>query len=90
MLPVKETLPTINRVSGQVIKRSSRHVDQVNGEELDDKEVIVCPTRSARDVVVHQPITEIGFAVILDDVVGRTKTLSPARIVHVAPESFRP
>jgi hypothetical protein len=60
------------------------------GEELDDEEVIVCPTCPACEVVVLQPNTRIGFAVILDDVVGRPKTLREARAMHIAPKHFRP
>jgi uncharacterized protein (DUF3820 family) len=44
--------PTINRVSRQVIEPSSRCVNQVNGAELDDEEVIVYPARLTREVVV--------------------------------------
>jgi hypothetical protein len=36
-------LPTIDRVSGQVIEPSLGHVSQVNREELDDEKVIICP-----------------------------------------------
>jgi hypothetical protein len=60
------------------------------GEELDDEEVIVCPTCPACEVVVLQPNTRIGFAIVLDDVVGRPKMLREARAMHIAPKHFRP
>jgi hypothetical protein len=83
-----EIVPTIDRVSGQVIEPSSGRVDQVDGEEMDDEKVIVHPTHPTREAVVLQPDIGIGLAVILDDVVGRTKTPREARITYVAPECF--
>jgi hypothetical protein len=79
-------LPTIDRVSGQVIEPTSGCVGQVNGEELDDEEVIVRPIREA---IVLQPYSGIGLAIILNDVVGRMKMPREARITHIAPECFR-
>jgi hypothetical protein len=84
-----EIVPTIDRVSRQVIEPSSERVGQVDVEEMDDEEVIVHPTHPTREAVVLQPDIGIGLAVILDDVVGRTKTPREARIAYVAPECFR-
>jgi hypothetical protein len=75
-----EILPTIDRV----IKPSLGRISQIDGEELDDEEVIIHPTRPAREAVVAQPDTGIGLAVILDDVVGHTEMPREARITHVA------
>jgi hypothetical protein len=61
-----EILPTTDRVSGQVIEPSSGYVVQVDGEELDDEEVIVHPTRPTHEAVVLQPYAGIGLAIILD------------------------
>jgi hypothetical protein len=83
-----EILPTIDRVSRQVIVPSSGRLGQVDGEELDDEEAIVCPTCPAHEAVVLQPYAGIGLAIILDDVVGVTKTPREARIAYVAPELF--
>jgi hypothetical protein len=83
-----EILPTIDRVSRQVIVPSSGRLSHVDGEELDDEEVIVCPTCPAHEAVVLQPYAGIGLAIILDDVVGVTKTPREARIAYVAPELF--
>jgi hypothetical protein len=51
--------------------------------------VIVRPARLAREAVILQPGVGIHFAIILDDVVGRTETPMGARIVHVAHKRFR-
>jgi hypothetical protein len=56
-----------------VVKRGPGHVDQVNGEQLDDEEVIIHPTHPTSKLVVLQPNTGVGFAVILDDIVWRLK-----------------
>jgi hypothetical protein len=61
-----EILPTIDRVSGQVIEPSPGCVSQVNGEELDDEKVIIRPSYAACEVVVLQPNIGIGFAIVLD------------------------
>jgi hypothetical protein len=81
-----EILPTIDRVSGQVIEPSSGHVGQVDGEELDDEEVIVHPACHAHEAVVHQLDARIGIAIILDDVVGCTETPREAPIMQIALE----
>jgi hypothetical protein len=47
-----EIIPTINRVPGQVVEPGPIHVDQVNGEKLDDEEVIIHPTHPACKVVI--------------------------------------
>jgi hypothetical protein len=47
-----EILSAIDRVSGQVIVLGLGHVDQVNGEELDDEEVIICLAHPVHKVVV--------------------------------------
>jgi hypothetical protein len=83
-------LPAIDRVSRQVIKPVLGCVSQVNGEELDNEQVIIHPVRLAQKVVVLQPNVEIGFMVIFDDVVWCPKTFREARLAHVAPKCFGP
>jgi hypothetical protein len=73
-----------------VIEPSSGCVDQITGEELDDKKVVVRPTLPTREAVVLQPNTGIDLAIVLDNIVGHPKTLREACIAHVAPERFRP
>jgi hypothetical protein len=72
-----------------VIEPISRRVRQVDGEELDDQEVIVHPACPACKVVVHQLGARIVLAITVHDVVGCTETPKEARIAHIAPEHFR-
>jgi hypothetical protein len=87
---ILEIFPTINQVSRQVIEPGSRRLGQVNGEELDDKKVNVCPVRPIRKSVVLQPNIGISLAIIHGDVAGRLETFREARVTHVAPERFGP
>jgi hypothetical protein len=73
-----------------VIESGSRHVHQVNGEELNDKKVIVRPAHSTSKLVVLQPYTRISFAVVFSDVARRPKMFRQTHVVHVAPECFGP
>jgi hypothetical protein len=47
-----EILLAIDRVSGQVIEPSSGCVGPVDGEELNDEHVAVCPACPTREAVV--------------------------------------
>jgi hypothetical protein len=53
---VGEILPkillAINRVPRHVVEPGPGRVDKVDGEKLDDEEVIICHTRSAREAVI--------------------------------------
>jgi hypothetical protein len=84
-----DILPTIDQVSRQVMEASFGCVGQVDGEKLDDEEVIVCPTHPAREAIVLQSNAEIGLAILHVDIVGRTETPKEACIMHVVPERFR-
>jgi hypothetical protein len=79
-------LPTIDRVSGQVIEPSPSRVSYVNGEELDDEEIILCPAYPAHEIVILQSNTGIGFAIILDDIIRCLTMLRETCVAHVAPE----
>jgi hypothetical protein len=85
-----DILPGVNRVSGQVIKPGPSHVDQLNGEELDDEEAIIRPTSLACEAIVLQEDAEICFAVIINNVIWCSKTFREARIAHAASKHFRP
>jgi hypothetical protein len=50
-----EILPAINQVSRQLVEPGPGHVGQVNGDKLDDEEVIILPTHPAYKAVVLQP-----------------------------------
>jgi hypothetical protein len=47
-----EILPAIDDVSWQMIQQGPGGVDQIDGEELDDEKVVVCPTCLARKAIV--------------------------------------
>jgi hypothetical protein len=85
-----EVLPSIDRVLGQAIEPGPGRVGQVNGEELDNEEVIIHPTCPLCKAVVLHPNTGIGFAVIFDDVIWHLKMFSKAHVVHVTLERLRP
>jgi hypothetical protein len=72
-----------------VIKPSSRCVDQVNGEELDDEKVIIHLACLAREAIVLQPNAGVVFVIVLYDFVGRLKTLRETRVVYVASKRLR-
>jgi hypothetical protein len=50
-----EVLPTIDRVSQQVVQLGTSRVSEVNGEELDDEHVIIHPAHPTHEAVVFQP-----------------------------------
>jgi hypothetical protein len=50
-------------------------VSQVNGQELDEEEVIIHPVRPTCKAGVLHPNVGVGFAVILDNVVRCPKHL---------------
>jgi hypothetical protein len=54
------------------------------------KKVIVCPACHTHEAIVFQPNVRIGFTVILDDVIGSSKTLREARVTHVALKCLGP
>jgi hypothetical protein len=73
-----------------VVQLGPSHVGQVNGDELDDEEVIICPTRPACEAVVLQPNARVCLTVIFDDVARCMKTFWETCIMHVAPERLGP
>jgi hypothetical protein len=73
-----------------VIEPRSGCIGQVDGEELNDKQVAICPACPACEVVVLYPDTGISFTVILDDIVGHSKTLGEAHVAHVTPKHLGP
>jgi hypothetical protein len=61
-------------------------IDQVDGEELDDEEIVVRSARSAHEVVVLQPYAGVSFIIILDDVARHSKMLREMSVMYGAPE----
>jgi hypothetical protein len=85
-----EILLDINRVSHQVVQLGLSHVGQVNGDELDDEEVIIYPACPTRKAVVLQPNVGVCLAVIFDDVVRCAKMFWETCVMHVAPKRLGP
>jgi hypothetical protein len=85
-----EILLVINCVSWQVVELSPGHVDEVNGEKLDDEEVVIRPARPTHEAIVFQPNIRVGFAIILDDVVRHLEMFQETRVAHIAPERLGP
>jgi hypothetical protein len=85
-----EILLAINHVSRQVVEPGPGHVGQVNGEELDDEEIIVRPTRPTHEAVVLQPNTGICLNIVFDDVIWCPETFWETRVMHIIPERLGP
>jgi hypothetical protein len=64
-------------------------VGQVNGEKLDDEEVVVRPAHPTCKAVILQSHDGVGFPVKLD-IVQCLKMLRETCVTHVAPEQFGP
>jgi hypothetical protein len=85
-----EILLGINQVSGQVVKTGPGRVNQVDGDKLDDEEVIIRHACPACKTVVLQPNVGVDFAIIHYDVIRRLKMFWEAHVMHVAPKHFGP
>jgi hypothetical protein len=68
-----EILPAIDDVSQQMIQSGPGRISQVDQEELDDEEAIVCSACFAREAVILHPNTGVTFDIVLDDVAWRSK-----------------
>jgi hypothetical protein len=79
-----EILLVDNRVSRQVLELGPSHVGQVNREERDDVEVVICLAHPTCKVIVFQLNTGIHPTIILDDVIRCSKMLQEACVKHVA------
>jgi hypothetical protein len=73
-----------------VIEPGPGQVSQVDGEELDDEDVIICPTHPACKAVVLKPNTGIGCTIIFNNIVRCPKTPREACVEHVALECLGP
>jgi hypothetical protein len=54
------------------------------------KRLSSAPSALHAEAVVLQPNARIDFAVILDNIIGRSKTLRETRVTHGAPECLGP
>jgi hypothetical protein len=85
-----EILPAINHVSRQVVEPGHGCVCYVNGEELDDEEVIIRLNYPACKPIVSQANTRIHLTDILDDVIQCSEALREACVMQIAPEHLGP
>jgi hypothetical protein len=69
-----------------VIDPGPSGVSQLNGKELDDEEVIICPACPAHEAIVLQANARIGFAIIFDDIIWCPKMFRETHAMHATPE----
>jgi hypothetical protein len=62
-----------------VIEPSSRCINQVNGEELDDENIVIHLTYPICEAIVLQPSAGIDFAIVLDDLIAHYDRLAVDR-----------
>jgi hypothetical protein len=58
-----------------MIQPSPSQDNKIDGEDLDDEEVVICPAHPTRKAVVPQPSVGVGFGVILDDIAWCPKSV---------------
>jgi hypothetical protein len=73
-----------------VVEPGPSRVGQVNGEELDDEEVIIYATRPTREAVVPQPNAWICLTVVFDDVIRCPEMFWETCVMHIAPDRLGP
>jgi hypothetical protein len=59
-------------------------IGQLDGEELDDEEVIIRSAHFAHETIVLQPDVGVSFAIVLDDIVWCSKMLWEMSIMYGA------
>jgi hypothetical protein len=59
---------------------------QIDSEELDDEQIIICPSHSTCKAVILHPDAGDGFAVVFGDVARRPKASQKMGVVHSASE----
>jgi hypothetical protein len=85
-----DILPGVDRVSGHVIKPGPIHVDQLNGEELVDEEVIIPPTSLACEAIVLQEDAEIFLPSLSTMLFGAQKHLGKHALHMLHPNTLGP
>jgi hypothetical protein len=86
---LSDILPAIDDVSRQMIQPDPGGIRQVDQEEMDDERVIIRSARVSCEVVILQPDAGVSFAVILDDVAWRMKTLWQTSIAYGTSKRLR-
>jgi hypothetical protein len=59
---------------------------QIDREELNDEQIISCPSRPTHEEIILQPDAGVGFAIIFGDVARCLKASQKTSIVHDASE----
>jgi hypothetical protein len=59
---------------------------QTDMEELDDEQIIGCPSHSTREVIIFQSDGGVGFVVVFGDIARCSKTSWKLSVVHGASE----
>jgi hypothetical protein len=72
------------------IPRESIDVILVNGKELDDEAIVICPAHLARKATIFQASTGICCVVVFDNVIRCPETFWETHITHVAPKRLGP
>jgi hypothetical protein len=69
-----------------MVQRDPGRFSQIDREELDDEQIIGCPSRSTCEAIILQPDARVGFGVIFGDVARRWKASWKMRVAHGASE----
>jgi hypothetical protein len=59
-----QVVPTVYGVSREMVQQGSGGFSQIDWAELDDEQIIVCPSRSTCEAVILQPNAGVNFAVV--------------------------
>jgi hypothetical protein len=68
-----------------MVQSGSSGFSQIDRDELDDEQIIICPSRSTCEVVIVQPNAGVNFVVVFGDVAWRLETSWQKSIAHGAP-----
>jgi hypothetical protein len=69
-----------------MVQLGSGGFSQIDREELDDEQIIICPSHSTCEAVILQPNDGVNFTIISDDVAWRPKMSQKMSVAHGAPE----
>jgi hypothetical protein len=75
-------------ISQEMVQPGSGGFNQVDREELDDEQIIVCPSCNTREAIILQPNIGVNFAVVFGDVAWCLEMSRKTSVVHGAPECF--
>jgi hypothetical protein len=81
-----QVIPMVYGVSQEMVQPGFGGFYQIDWEELDDEQIIICHSRSTREVVILQPNTGVNFAIIFGYVAWRPETSRKMSVAHGTPE----